>query len=459
MSDDPTLRDQLAMFHKPMYTPYDPETGKGLERPEPTFEEIRDEYVAPGRAASHATGILYQADHETLEDGMCRQARTHAAALARLGVPLMLVSINHSVRHGEKLFTGPVDDLLHPQVRQEVGALRHVSIRAPKVAVYQTLVRSGEQLRALLVPGSVSAQIGGAERVLARSIVYTPWERSTVDPSIVKLLNRCGQVWLQCAMNIEVFEAAGVEKERIRLVPNAYDPNGPVAQIPNTLPTVPTGKRFYNIGKWEPRKNQHELLGAFLHTFEPRELATLTIKTHHFGNWNNYPSPRESAAHWLEQPHVRAKGWTAETFERRVFIYDRIFREEEMVRLHARSNIYVSAGLAEGWDYPAFDAVTASNRLVYVGYGGVVDYAPADAVRVAYDMQPVHSQYQWEDNAKWAKYSLEEMCRALRMATPRAERRFEQRLADGHGADAIGRLMMENINEMLGDERFEEVYK
>jgi len=451
------LRDQLAQFQSPMFRPYD-DPDAPLSRPEPTEAEVREQYVAPGRPADHELGVLFRADHETLDDGMCRQARLHASALSE-HVPLALMSIGHRVRYGQRTYPMAGDDMLLPQIREQIGHLRDATIGRYVAAIYHTTIRSPQQLRNLMMPEYARAQADALERILARSIIYTPWERTTVDAEVIELLNRMGQVWLQCEANASVFASHGLDRDRIRLMPNAYDPAGPVAQIPvrvsNRRPERP---RFYNIGKWEPRKGHHQLIGAFLTAFEPGELgATLVIKTQHYGSWDDYPDPGESVRYWLAQPSVKAKGWRSENVERSLKIYDETWTDQQIAELHALCNIYVSAAHSEGWDYPAFDAKTADNVLVHVGYGGSEDYCDSDDPRVLRTgFEPAHPQYGWEAGATWAAYEVSDLAEALRCGVDAlvnkskpATRRYRYDLAENFGYAAAGERMRRYVAELV----------
>lgn len=443
-----SLKDQLSQYHQQLYEPYDPETGQGLARPEPTAAELADNYSAPGRAAEHLYGVVFRADYETVDDGMCRQARLHARALSA-HVPLLLTSINHRRRAEGRIIRVHGDDDLPEPVREEVGPLRHTRLRNSVVFVYHTLIKNAAALKNLIVPAYLRSQIGAAEDAMRSIIVYTPWERSTVSADVVKVLNRLGQVWLQCERNRQVFVDAGVSEDKIRLIPNAYDPTSGPAVIPLRSPEPPSGRWYYNIGKWEPRKGQHELIGAFLLAHQPTDRALLTIKTAMFGRWKDYPLPDESLRYWSEHEGVRARGWTPERIERAVAIYDRFFTEGEMCQLHAMHNIYVSASHAEGWDYPAFDAVSAGNRLVYVPFGGAEDFHAPEDLAVPCAREPVHKQYQWDRGAEWASYTVEQLSETMRAARVPARRAPPAALAERFGAATAGRRMVACIREIV----------
>jgi len=413
---------------------------------QPAFVAAGTETVAPGRPAMLPAGIIYQADWKKIDDGMARHARQQAKALSVGGVPTSLRSITD-----EQMY---LDDEAAEQVWAEVGYLARTSLKSAPAAIRHCVLHGTDFLRAVIAPaGARLAGFEAEKRVWSSTIIYTSWERSTIAPSLVELLNRCGQVWLPCERSVEVFRAAGVTSALLRRVPYPYDPDSAVCRIaqPRGSGLVPRGKRFYNIGKWEPRKNHNALVGAFLRAFTPADHASLYIKTHGWGDWEGYPTPDESVAAWLKDERVANNGWTKETLKKRLWIADRRLTEEAIGRLHARNNIYVSAAHGEGWDLPAFDARCAGNRLVHVGYGGTEDFAdPKHDIAVPYRMGPVHPGYGWEASAEWAHYEVEDLAAAMSLVEPPEERLHPSDFAGRFGRHAVGELMRRCVYDLLG---------
>jgi glycosyltransferase involved in cell wall biosynthesis len=441
----PTLSEQLGAYHLDSpFSPYDPKTGEGLDRADPTASELLVPYVAPGKPADVPIGVMYRADHETLDDGMCRQARTHARALARAGVPLALRTIANRVRHGNEHLIA-ADDVLSEAVWNEVGHLRQVVMKRTAILIVHAVIQSPRHLFRLLVPDYLLGDEKAIAHGLGSSIVYTPWERDRVNPEIIKILNKVGQVWLQCKRNVDAFVASGLDPQKVRLVPNAYDPDAMRYRV-SLRPPAP-GKRFYNIAKWEPRKDQVALLGAFLHAYKPGDAASLFLKTFDYRRWPGYLRAREAIGYWLEQPEVKAQGWTAENVKRHVFIDERVFSDDQLTRLHRLSNVYVSASHAEGWDYPAFDAVACGNRLVHVGFGGSEDYARPDDVRIPFTMSGAHPSYQWEKEAEWAVYDFADLVNALKTVEPLVVRMSPGSLRR-YSISNMGARMRLNVSEL-----------
>jgi glycosyltransferase involved in cell wall biosynthesis len=229
---------------------------------------------------------------------------------------------------------------------------------------------------------------------------------------------------------------------------------------------VPSGRRFYAIGKWEPRKNYHTLLGAFLRAFSPQEKASLMIKTHGWGQWKDYPDVRSSIAHWLEDSQVRGRGWDAETFQKRVRIVTKMLSDEEMNKLHEQNNIYVSPSHGEAWELGAFDALAAGNSLVHVGWGGSEDYAEDTASflgsprmnacvvpvhRGEPRLEPVPAEYGWEAGAHWAACDVAELAAALSEAVPPSRRVHPPVFYKAYGAHAVGSRMQQLVRKLAND--------
>lgn len=419
----------------------------------PTEEELARPIAAPGSDALLPTAIEYQAPWDVLEDGLARHSRQQVRALSKAGLPVVLRRLNRP--------KFVMEDEMSPIVTQAVGYLRDTSAGAIPIAIRQLVIHSASYLESVIAPaGARLSGFGNEMKVYQSTIVYTPWERTTVAPDVVEVLNRCAEVWVHGEWVIEIFKKAGVDN--VYAMPAPYDPDtSPASQIsaPRGSERVPDGKRFYAIGKWEPRKNYDALLGAFLLEFEPTEKVSLFLKTHEWGAWENYPTVAESIGKWLLHPDVKAKGWDVMSFGRRVRVVSKKLPEEQITKLHRDNNIYVSCSHAEGWDLPAFDARCAGNRLVYTGWGGPGDFSVENDECVAISkganrLVPVHSGYGWETGAQWAACEVEHLRTALRRAAPPSRRVHPPEFYRKFGLAPVGAMMATRIKE-----RFPEAYE
>jgi glycosyltransferase involved in cell wall biosynthesis len=410
----------------------------------PTAEELRSEVIAPGEPALLSIGIIYQGPWKKFADGMGQHVRQQVKALSEAGLPVWLQDMGNS---------GPshLDAELQPEVIESVGHLRHVTLSSAPIAIRHFVFNNADELRAAIMPaGARLAGIEAEKSVYAGTIVYTSWERDRISDDCVRVLNRCGQVWVPCMDNLRAFRNSGVDPSKLRRVPYPYDPSSAVCQIPfpRGSETAPSGKRFYTIGKWEPRKNQYAVMQAFFLAFTPQDRASLLIKTHGWGDWDDYPSIDKAMGLCLMDPDIRARGWTPAAANRVVRIIVGKVPDDEIVDLHRKNNIYVSAGSGEAWDIPAFEAACAGNRLVFVGYGGPSDYAAHEDEMVSWDMTAVPSSYGWEPGAQWAKVTPRALAPAMRDATPPTRRVHPPHFNGLYSRRAVGSYMRECVLQL-----------
>jgi hypothetical protein len=414
--------------------------------PEPTAEDMKEEYAAPGQRAVLPLGVVYQGGWTNPADGMARHVRESALALATQ-FPVRLDNV------GLQMF---LDEDLDRDVLRQVGYLRSTSFSDTACAVRHIVFDSAGYLRAVVCPSGVKLVGDEAkEKVYGSTVVHTSLERDRVGGEIARELQKVRMTWVPCAANAQALRASGVDGSQIGVIPYPYDPSThPATQIPapRGREDVPSGKRFYAIGKWEPRKGHHALLGAFLLAYTPQDRACLTIKTHGWGKWKEYPSPVESQEHWADDPAVRGRGWTRHSIARLVRIIAERLTDQEIVELHRKNNIYVSSGHGEAWDIPAFDARCAGNSLVFVGYGGPEDYTVADDerfVQVPHRMGPVDAAYKWEPSAQWANYEVEDLASAMAMAQPPQRRVHPHQFPHRFGRYPVGMLMRRYLLDMM----------
>ncbi len=411
-------------------------------------------FMAP-RKPEHACAVMYQGEFETLWDGTAVAVRSHARALAGAGVPVLLRSFSGSVtdEFGNQRPAHSVDP--DPQVEREVGALQLTTAERYFPVIKHLVVRDSEHLKRVVMPqGAVDRdfekQAALRRQIYASTIVYTVWERDRVDPAIVKTLSRVAECWVPCLQNAHMLACSGVPEEKIFVVPHPYDPADPILKLQRRRPDT-EWRKFYSIGRWEPRKGYARLVSAFLHAFRATDRVILTIK-YTGGKWPGYPSPEEVLATCEANPDLKAIGWTREKIRERVKLIEGRFPREAILELHYRNNIYVSSSHGEAWNLPAFEACLAGNQVVYVPSGGVDDFVGNGHVAVTPgNAEPVPRSYGWESDAEWMGYSEGYLAEALAKAS--APRTHDVALTKGidlreYSLEAVGKLMRHRVEQV-----------
>lgn len=431
-------------------------TSELSEIPAPTFSE-EGEYVAPGTEAPGDAGIVFRGHWRVAADGVAKHTRETVRALVKAGVPLHLQAMT--------IGSGLTNDALVEDVKS-LEYLTRTTYKRNVLRILQTIWTGIGQLKVMLLPQSTAFLSEDLIKgVLERTIIYTVWERDRVAPKEVELLNTVGQIWVTNEDTRKAFLRSGVLEKKLKVVPYCYDPDDYLIDVIDKEPKyhrgpswisfprdnqglVPAGKRFYNIGKWEIRKDHHRMIGCFLKAFKPTDDASLFIKTSSFPAGTSYASPEESVEYWLNDPSVQKQGWNPEVFPKRVKILQKKVPERDILEIHKRNNIYLSTGHCEGWDIPAFEAKQAGNRLIYTDYGGPPEFATSDDIPLPYKFIKIDKVYQWGE-AQWAHVDTGKIVDAMKAVRPPEKRVQDPSLYQRCGRGLVGIRMKQYIQELL----------
>jgi glycosyltransferase involved in cell wall biosynthesis len=419
-----------------------------IEAPVRPRDAIEAEF-ASGRPAAHAFAVMYQGEYETPWDGTAVAVRLHARALASTGIPVFLKSFTGSVidEHGG---VGSVHvGGLPKEVRREIGDLDGTTASAIYPVVKHLVVRDADHLRKVILPqgavakGGVEAEMTMRQHLYDSTVVYSVWERDRVDPGIARILSRVAENWVPCHDNRDMLIRSGVPADKVVVIPHPYDPADPILKLRQRAPDL-TWRKFYSIGRWEPRKAYAELVEAFLRAFTPKDLVMLTIK-YTGGNWPGYEHPEQVLARLRADETIQARGWSIAAIADRVHLREGRFPRPEILKIHYRHNIYVCSSHGEAWCLPAFEAALAGNRIAYINAGGVRDFSPTASSEVSpTTLEAVPASYRWESDAKWVSVNVPILEILLKMT----------RAPDSHGYDremerfelgAVGQLMKARI--------------
>jgi len=423
---------------------------------------------APTKSAEYPVGVIYRGPWETEWAGVQSSVRRHARALAKTGMPVWLVSLNHQMEYLDEdgnIASGFADHTsLAPSVVREVGHLTTCK-HAQSLVSIEHRVFSPEAIISLAYPaGMMRVDPTYVRRVNATTILFTVLERSEPDEDTrraVFAMSLLGEVWVPCERNRRVLVDSGVPEDKIWVMPHPIPSNDELWLHKHCPPKDRI--RLVNIGKWEPRKGQHELIGGFLKAFKPDDKIELVMKYAPFGVWKDYPAtPQESVATWMQDSGVQANGWTVDSIQKRLLLFGQYLPRSVLVRYLAESHIYVSAGRAEGFDMSALDAKILGLRLVVMGHGGAEDFCETSDVQVVSKPVPAHPGYDW-NGAKWAGYNVDDMSDALRAAVD-LERRGDTKVPlnpTPFMEVEVGRRMLDRClslsRQLGGDVEFEPV--
>jgi hypothetical protein len=390
--------------------------------------------------SDHAHGVGFYAPWEEVDAGFPEHARRCAVALAATGIPLHLRSLTGGMQFHTAKDPEAAKGAL--EMKRRLEPLLTASIKTYDVDIFQVI---GEEtgLFRLAAPTHPFLDARELGLIYARRIVSTVFERDRVSPSVAGCLRAVGGVWVANHQDRRMLLGQGLDESKVVVIPVPFFPGDPHLGL-EARPRLAGPVRFYHIGKWEPRKAQHRIVGAFLMAFRPGE-AKLYLKTSLSGvAGQSYPgSAPASLKEWLADARVAAMGWTFEEANKHLFIINRRLTPEQMLALHRQSDVYVTLSHGEGFDMPAFDAKLAGNLMVYTPSGGPQDFAGDADERVEPTSSiPCDPFYGWGD-ARYLDYDIEAAVAALRAAKHKIEAGERRRGVDlsAFGAAAVGARM------------------
>lgn len=244
-----------------------------------------------------------------------------------------------------------------------------------------------------------------------RIVCYTVWETDKLPKHWPMLLNQVDQILVPCRWNKEVFERCGVEPP-IEVIPHILTPGTPAeGDLPRDID--PADFVFYTIGTWTVRKTIWNTIRCYLDTFTSHDPALLVVKTsrrdftrRHFFKY--HPDSKRSLKKIMGGYRDPA----------RVLFIDEEIGDDDIRRIHRRGDCYVSLCRAEGWGLGAFDAAGSGKPVIMTGFGGQLDYLPADlAYLVDYKLVPVVYRIErrsYSRDQNWAEPDLSSGGRLMR---------------------------------------------
>jgi len=331
------------------------------------------------------TVVLFETLWHSLADGWSTASRAYARAMHDAGLTVQL----HS-------WLANVEDKADPRVIEEVGHL--LNRERPRDLYVFSCTLSGEW--------GTSYTLRPLTKARRPRAFYTMFERRQVDPATVEWLNQLEAVWVPCSANAEVLAAAGTKN--VSWIPFPYFDEDPHLALP---PPKSDPDTFLWVGRWEPRKAPHNLIRAFLRAFRPGE-AKLILKVGPVPWKGEYASPEDVLAE-----ETRAGRWSLGEASKDIEIVRGRLSPEEMLALHARADVYVSASRGEGLDLPAFSAKVAGRRVVTTDSGGPRDFlTETDILVPATGDVPCDPLYRWDRGSTFADYDLDELVSAMQDA-------------------------------------------
>ena len=247
-----------------------------------------------------------------------------------------------------------------------------------------------------------------------RNIARAMFETVGLPPGWVEACNAIDEVWVPTAFNVETFAAAGVERSRLHIVPEAidlslYDHGRPALRLP-----VFDGRFvFLSVFGWGRRKGWDALARAYLEEFRPDEPVLLALKiSPSFG--------LTVADHQLElEEHIRGELGRDPAAGAPIAVLDLDPGEAGMPGLYRAADAFVLPSRGEGWGRTYMEAMAMGLPTIGTRWSGNLAFMDDDnSYLVDTELQPVSevaaAEWQVFRGLHWGEPSVPQLRAALR---------------------------------------------
>ena len=260
----------------------------------------------------------------------------------------------------------------------------------------------------------------------------TMFETDRIPADWVARCNSLDEIWVPTEHNRDAFAAAGVDHDRLFVVPepfelDAIDRSAPPLEIPGAHGTV-----FLAAFDWSLRKGWDVLLSAWCDAFTAGDDVTLVLKVWATSRGIGTAEIQEELLAELARGG-RHPGAIAD-----LVIVEDLLSAHDMCRLYSAASAVVAPTRGEGWGRPLVEAMAMGRPVVATAWSGPSAFLD-DTVGwpVGFDLVPVSAAAAAEipvfDGHRWAEPRADELAAAMRDVHVRPEE------ARARGAAAIVR--------------------
>jgi glycosyltransferase involved in cell wall biosynthesis len=201
-----------------------------------------------------------------------------------------------------------------------------------------------------------------------RLAIIQPWEFGAIPREwCAPLATNVDELWVPSEYVRRMYLDAGVEPERVVVVPNGVDlarfaPAGPHRELPGD------GIRFLFVGGLIARKGPDVLLDAWREAFAGRGDVTLVIKD--FGADGIY---RGDDVRGAIRAHAASGAWP------RILLIDDELSDGELAALYRACDVLVAPYRGEGFAMPVLEAMACGLPVIVTAGGPTDEFCPPEA--------------------------------------------------------------------------------
>ena len=230
----------------------------------------------------------------------------------------------------------------------------------------------------------------------------TMFETDRLPLEWVTQCNQMDEVWVPSRFNVESFAASGVERRKLRVMPEAVDAAvfDPAKHTPLPLPNR-AACNFLSIFEWSRRKAWDVLLAAYLREFSAGDDVCLYLRTYLMSQPDGDPT---AAIQQLIREHAATLGLGDKALPRIEILAEQV-ATADLPRLYLAADCLVAPSRGEGWGRPQHEAMMMGRPVIATNFSGTTEFMTAQTAYLldyelaeVKDVDPEHWHYfghQW----------------------------------------------------------------
>ena len=274
------------------------------------------------------------------------------------------------------------------------------------------------------------------------------WETDRLNDTFVWGCNNVNEIWISTPSHVDIFKKNGV---KVPIIPiqdciDVHFEKPKPYQIREH-----SGFLFYSMFQWTPRKNPETLLKTYWKTFTGKDDVSLLLKVYRvdFSEAEKMAIKNEIET-WKSELNLKHYP--------KVFLYLNPMNRNEIMRLHATGDCFVSAHRGEGWGYPQMEAMASGKPIISTNYEGIHEWIDETVGwLLPYKLVPVEGMnwIPWYNkNQNWAEVDKLALGKAMKEAysKPRithqkgvkARKMVEQKFS----LEVVGKIMKNRLEKI-----------
>ena len=288
----------------------------------------------------------------------------------------------------------------------------------------------------------------GWENLSGKVVWRTMFETASVPPEWLERLAEVDGVWVPSRFNARTFTAAGVDGNKVRIVPEFVDPSW--LHVTAAPYTGQGDFKFLSVFRWQERKGWDVLLQAYLQEFNADDDVELILRVDPFGPRTPDIDSAITAMVRKVRPHRPP----------RLRILPNPLPPAGMKKLYAAAHAFVLPTRGEAWGRPFMEAMACGLVTIGTAWGGHLDFMNANnSLLVDYELVavPESAAREWSyfRGQTWAEPSIGSLRNCLRRTVeggPAIERLRDNAAAairEHYSRDHIHKVLLQEIGRLM----------